>query len=250
MKAGRLISVQVAAFLLALVVSSFIVHSALYLAPGDPITVLSAGRGLTPEAEQELREEYDLDEPFLARYVSWITDFVQGDMGTSIIQNADVSSLIGPRLSSTLLLLAMASILMVVVGVGLGLVAGLGGPKQDAERAGGLEPRDRNTELRRGDRADHRLRGQPGLVSDLRLRRRILRSDLPPGPAVDRPGDGAVPRTSAGSLRSRSSTAADSEYVETARARGIPAFGDRPSPRPPERDDPDRDRRRHHLRRH
>lgn len=127
-----MIGVQVAAFLLALVVSSFVVHSALYIAPGDPLKVLSAGRGLTPEAEQELQQEYNLDEPFLTRYVSWISDFVQGDMGTSIIQNADVSSLIGPRLGTTLLLLAMASVLMVVFGVGLGLVAGLGGPRQDA----------------------------------------------------------------------------------------------------------------------
>jgi peptide/nickel transport system permease protein len=130
-KAARLISVQVAAFLLALLVSSFIVHTALYVAPGDPITVLSAGRNLTPEAEAALVEEYSLDEPFLGRYVIWLTDVVQGDMGTSIIQNAAVSELITPRLSSTLLLLVMASFLMVVVGVGLGLAAGLGGPRMD-----------------------------------------------------------------------------------------------------------------------
>ena len=132
MKAGRLISLQVAAFALALLVSSLVVHSALYIAPGDPLKVLSAGRGLTPEAEAALREQYNLDDPFFSRYVSWLTDLVQGEMGTSILQNADVSALIGPRLSSTLLLLAMASVLMVVVGVGLGLAAGLGGKWLDA----------------------------------------------------------------------------------------------------------------------
>jgi peptide/nickel transport system permease protein len=131
-KAARLISVQVSAFMLALFVSSFVVHSALYVAPGNPITVLSAGRNLTPEGEAALVEQYNLDDPFLSRYVTWLTDIVQGNMGTSILQNADVSELITPRLSSTLLLLAMASFLMVVFGVGLGLAAGLGGRKLDA----------------------------------------------------------------------------------------------------------------------
>ncbi len=131
MKTARLISVQVAAFLLALIVSSLVVFSALYIAPGDPVKVLSAGRNLTPEGEAALVQQYHLDDPFLTRYVSWLTDVVQGDMGTSIIQNADVSALITPRLGTTLLLLAMASILMVVVGIGLGLAAGLGGRKLD-----------------------------------------------------------------------------------------------------------------------
>jgi len=130
-KTARLISVQVSAFVLALIASSFVVHAALYVAPGDPITVLSAGRNLTPEAERALVEQYNLDDPFLTRYFTWLFDVAQGDMGTSIIQNADVAALITPRLGSTLLLLAMASFLMVVVGIGMGLAAGLGGRKLD-----------------------------------------------------------------------------------------------------------------------
>ncbi len=131
MKATQLIGVQVASFLLALLAASFLIYGALDLSPGDPLTVLSAGRELSPQAEQELRDQYNLDDPFLSRYAAWLTDFTQGDMGTSITQNADVSDLIGPRLETTFLLLAMASVLMVSAGIGLGLLAGLRGGRAD-----------------------------------------------------------------------------------------------------------------------
>ncbi len=132
MKTTKMIGVQVVALLLALLASSLLVFAALYAAPGDPITVLSGGRQLTPEAESALQEQYHLNDPFLARYGAWLGDVVTGDLGTSIDSGGDVSALIKPRLESTLLLLAMASLLMVTVGIGLGLAAGLGGPKLDA----------------------------------------------------------------------------------------------------------------------
>ena len=127
----RVISWQVAAALLALLVSSFIVYGALYLAPGDPITVLAGGRKLSPASSHALHQFYHLNEPFIARYWAWLGEVLHGNFGISIDHHINVAALIRPRLGSTLLLLVMASILMVVGGVGLGVVAGLGGPKLD-----------------------------------------------------------------------------------------------------------------------
>ena len=131
MKAARMISVQVAAVMLALVVSSFLVFAALFIAPGDPITVLSGGRQLTPAAIAALKAQYHLNDPFLVRYWEWFVGVVQGHFGTSISYGAPVATVIKPRLESTLLLLAMSSTLIIVVGIGLGLAAGLGGRKLD-----------------------------------------------------------------------------------------------------------------------
>jgi peptide/nickel transport system permease protein len=108
-----------------LFVSSFVIFSSLYLAPGDPIATLSGGRSLSPESVAILRARYHLDEPFLQRYWSWLTGVLHGDLGVSIGQRQDVSSLISARLATTLELVAYASLIILVVGIGLGVLAAL-----------------------------------------------------------------------------------------------------------------------------
>jgi peptide/nickel transport system permease protein len=110
-----------------LAASSFLVFSSLYLAPGDPISTLSGGRTLPPEAVQALRRQYRLDDPFLTRYVAWLGDAIRGGLGESFVFNASVSDLIASRVGTTVLLVAMASVLIVGVGTTLGVVAGLRG---------------------------------------------------------------------------------------------------------------------------
>ncbi|UZX02860.1 ABC transporter permease [Arthrobacter sp. CDRTa11] len=112
-------------FVSALFVSSFVVFSALYLMPGDPIRILTGGRSLPPEALQALRERYHLDEPFLQRYGSWLSGVLRGDLGTSVIFNQDVSEMLATKVVLTLQLVLYAGVILVVLGVGLGLIAGL-----------------------------------------------------------------------------------------------------------------------------
>ncbi|MDX6700389.1 MAG: peptide/nickel transport system permease protein [Baekduia sp.] len=110
----------------ALLVSSFVIFGSLDLSPGDPLSTLSGGRTLPPEAVAQLRAQYHLDDPFLTRYWDWITGVVlHGDLGTSIAYRESVSAVIGARLGTTLDLVLYAALLIVVLGVGLGVVAGL-----------------------------------------------------------------------------------------------------------------------------
>jgi peptide/nickel transport system permease protein len=118
---------RLAGLLLTLVASSFLVYSSLYLAPGDPVATLSGGRTLPPEAVQALRRQYHLDDPFLSRYLAWLGDPVRGNPGESLAFGTGVADLIGARAATTALLVAMASVLIVGGGVGLGLVAGIRG---------------------------------------------------------------------------------------------------------------------------
>lgn len=108
-----------------LLVSSFVIFSSLYIAPGNPIATLSGGRGLPPESVAVLEERFHLNEPFLPRYVSWLSGAMRGDLGISIALRQDVSRLIVARIGSTLALVAYASLLIIVAGIGLGLLAGL-----------------------------------------------------------------------------------------------------------------------------
>ncbi|MFJ3250994.1 ABC transporter permease [Streptomyces sp. NPDC094154] len=110
-----------------LIVASFLIFGALYLAPGRPETFLTQGRSISPETLASIRAQYHLDDPFPIRYWDWITGVVRGDLGQSLVFRQDVASLLAPRVGSTLLLTLYAAVLLVVFGVLVGVVSGLRG---------------------------------------------------------------------------------------------------------------------------
>ncbi|MBL3688034.1 ABC transporter permease [Leucobacter zeae] len=110
-----------------LVVSSFLVFSALFLAPGDPIAILVGNRTVSDETIASLKAEYHLDQPFLLRWLHWVGDVLTGRLGQSMTYRDDVWNLIAPRLGTTGLLLALGFAAIVVFGVGLGVVAAMSG---------------------------------------------------------------------------------------------------------------------------
>ena len=116
---------RILALVVILLATSFTVFGGLYLAPGSPEQFLVQGRTVSPEVLASIREQYSLDDPFLVRYVDWLGGVLQGDFGRSLAYRQDVSDLIANRLPTTLYLTAYAAVLIVVVGVGLGMVAGL-----------------------------------------------------------------------------------------------------------------------------
>jgi peptide/nickel transport system permease protein len=108
---------------LLLIVVSFIIFSFIYIAPGDPVTVLLGGHDVTPQQVQAVRDQYHLDDPFVTQYVTWMSDVLHGDFGESIGAQAPVSEIVGPRILPTLQLAAYAWVLVVVLGVGGGILA-------------------------------------------------------------------------------------------------------------------------------
>ncbi|MBX5440749.1 MAG: ABC transporter permease [Solirubrobacteraceae bacterium] len=116
---------RLALLVVALLVSSFVIFAGLQLAPGDPLAALSGGRSLPPEALEALRAQYRLDDPFLVQYGNWLVHAVQGDLGQSIAQRHDVATIIGERIGVTAQLVALAAVIILVAGVGLGVLAGL-----------------------------------------------------------------------------------------------------------------------------
>jgi len=108
-----------------LVVSSFVIYSALYLAPGNPIATLTGGRTPTPEAIAILEERYHLNEPFLTRYWDWLVAVLHGDFGVSIPLHQDVSTLIAERMGITASLVLYAAVIILIVGIGSGILAAL-----------------------------------------------------------------------------------------------------------------------------
>jgi peptide/nickel transport system permease protein len=98
------------------------VFSLLYIAPGDPATII-AGDQATPADVERIRQNLGLDRPFLVRFGEWLWQIVRLDLGTSIFTNLPVAALIGQRLEPTISLMIVTLILAVVIAVPLGVVA-------------------------------------------------------------------------------------------------------------------------------
>jgi peptide/nickel transport system permease protein len=113
-----------AAFVLLLVLS-FGVFTLQYLAPGDVEQTLVGPRPATGEVRAAIREEYHLDEPFLAQYWRWLSDALRFDLGRSVRTGEPVLGTIGSRLGVSLFLAAYGFLLAMVGGVTLGVLSAL-----------------------------------------------------------------------------------------------------------------------------
>ncbi len=121
----RFVARRLAMLVATLLVASFAIYAALTIAPGDPLSVLTGGRTLPPEAQSVLRARYHLDEALPAQYWHWLTSALQGDLGESIALRESVNTLIRERAAVTLELVLYASILILALGIGSGVLAGL-----------------------------------------------------------------------------------------------------------------------------
>jgi peptide/nickel transport system permease protein len=122
---------RMVALVLTLVVSSVVIYGALAVAPGDPAALLAGGSIPNPQALEQIHKEYHLDDPFLSQYGHWASGLLHGDLGRSIVFRDDVSHLITTRVVNTIMLVAYAALLILVVGVGLGIAAALRGGRTD-----------------------------------------------------------------------------------------------------------------------
>jgi peptide/nickel transport system permease protein len=116
---------RLAMLALTLLIASFAIYAALSIAPGDPLSVLTGGRTLPPDALAVLRARYHLNEALPAQYWHWLTSALQGDLGESIALRESVNTLIRERAGVTLELVVYASILILLLGIGSGVLAGL-----------------------------------------------------------------------------------------------------------------------------
>jgi peptide/nickel transport system permease protein len=108
--------------LLILLGVSVITFALLYLLPADPVRQI-AGRSATLQTVENIRRQLGLDQPFLVQYWRYLSNLVQGDLGRSYLQRAQVSELIGARLPATLLLMAAGVVFELAIGLTMGIAA-------------------------------------------------------------------------------------------------------------------------------
>jgi len=104
------------------VFATFVVFALLKLVPGD-IALTLAGDNATEQRIAEIRHLYGLDQPFLVQYGSWLWKAMHGDLSVSLLSGESVLTSILRSLPNTLLIVAIALLLALLVGIPLGIGA-------------------------------------------------------------------------------------------------------------------------------
>jgi len=92
-----------------------------FLIPGDPaITIL--GDFATKEQIAHVNAQLGLDKPVLERYVSYWTNLLQGDLGTSFFTNEPVLSDLGKFLPNTIELVFFSLLFALALGMTIGVI--------------------------------------------------------------------------------------------------------------------------------
>ena len=108
-----------------LLVISLLTFVALDAAPGDAASSL-VGESASSAQLQALRVQLGLDQPVLARYATFLFNFVlHGDLGRSFVSGKSVIGLLQERLPYTIVLALSSAMLASVFGIAIGVVSAM-----------------------------------------------------------------------------------------------------------------------------
>lgn len=113
--------------LLTLVPMMFIVTSVVFFmirfVPGDPARIIVGNQRITQENLENIRKQYRLDRPVIVQYGLWVKDLGKGNLGRSFQQRTEVRGLIAARLPLTLKLTIYSFVISLLISLPLGVIA-------------------------------------------------------------------------------------------------------------------------------
>ena len=116
--------IKIISLLFAVSIISFALVDA---SPVDPVQqyILGLGTAVSPEQRAEIEAYWGVNEPPVERYVNWLTDLLQGNLGESLIYRRPVADIISERFVNSLALMICAWLLAGIIGFLLGCVMGM-----------------------------------------------------------------------------------------------------------------------------
>lgn len=103
---------------------TFIIYAMVWALPGDPIAALGGDRPLPDNVVAQLRAQFHLDEPLWQQYLRYLGGLFTGDLGTTF-DGRPVAERMASRWPVTITLALTAWAIEVVLGIAIGLIAGL-----------------------------------------------------------------------------------------------------------------------------
>lgn len=111
---------------LTLFAVSVFAFAMIHLVPGNPVTI-ALGPDATPQAVAQLSHQLGLDRPLPDQYWTYIVNAVHGNLGVSIRSQQPVYTEIVQVAWSTISLAIAATVLAVIAGVAVGVIAAASG---------------------------------------------------------------------------------------------------------------------------
>jgi ABC-type dipeptide/oligopeptide/nickel transport system permease component len=91
---------------------------------GSPVGIY-ATPNMTPDEVAALEARYLLDQPIPVQYAAWLGGLLRGDLGWSGVSVAPVTEVIGVKMAATLELAVAAGLIAILAGIALGTIAGV-----------------------------------------------------------------------------------------------------------------------------
>lgn len=107
--------------LLIVVIVSFLTFLLVSLMPGDPVYALY-GTDISQEEYETAYQMMSLDKSVITRYFIWAKSFLTGDFGTSYRYHMPVTDIIGQKISITLYLSIVSTLISFPLGIMLGII--------------------------------------------------------------------------------------------------------------------------------
>lgn len=111
--------------IIVLIISSILIFAFVRMSPTDPVSVILGGKETSQETLNAVRASFNLDKPVTEQYFIWILGMLHGQMGLSFKYQTDVSGLLAGRLSITLGLVCMASVIALLIAIPLGILCAM-----------------------------------------------------------------------------------------------------------------------------
>ena len=105
--------------LIVLIMVSIVVFAATQALPGDPARAI-LGRSATPASLAALRLKLHLDQPVFSQYWTWLTGLLHGNLGVSLAAQEPVTTLLGPKLVNSSVLVAVSAIVSIPLSIAIG----------------------------------------------------------------------------------------------------------------------------------
>jgi peptide/nickel transport system permease protein len=110
------------ALLLTLLVASAVIFFVMEALPGDIATIV-LGTGAREDTLTAFRALHGLDRTYLERYVAWLGQLTNGDLGESYTYSVPVGELVLDRLAISLPLALLGILLSTLIAIPLGVIA-------------------------------------------------------------------------------------------------------------------------------
>ncbi len=104
--------------------TTFLIYFMVFSMPGDPVLTLFGDRTPPEAVLNAVREQYNLDQPFIVQYFLYLKNLFTGNLGTTF-SGQEVSDILARAFPITLQLVIMAVIVEFLLAVIIGLISGL-----------------------------------------------------------------------------------------------------------------------------